>query len=280
MESPDTLQNDSAWDCKCLPLARTRTAATVVYLFFIALTVLSVPLFVYQLRYEVEPGSHFVEEPGGAIHVWSHALRAALGLLLARSLRRYLIALRAIRDKEQDADARVLASIATWWRTLAASLTLATAYGAFAIYVNIPEPPVFTDIETFSAAEEPVVAVEFRLAEFSPSGNPDRQRQTPTGETIWLHETPVITNDGIREATVIIGPDGEPAINVFFTSVGEAAIREATRQHLDRPMAILVDGKIVSAPIVGWEIGESAMIRTSGSLEEVQQIARSLVGRK
>lgn len=282
MEPQDTLTSDDQAQSSMSPLIRTLGPATVVYVFFIVLAVLSSILFVYQFLFADSAMARLQYEavPVDPLHVWGHALRAAIGVLLAISLRRYLAAIRALRRHEDGAESRVFVSIARWWNSLATSAVLGVAFGVFA--VMMPQYSDFRDLEfeRFTPADVPEVSIELCLAQFEPDDELREFALPETGELIWLHLTPVITNADIAEASVVIEPDGSPSVRVDFTAEGEAAIRVATKQHMDRPLAIIVDGQIVSAPIIRWEIGASATISDLGTLSEVRQIARSLSGRK
>jgi hypothetical protein len=280
MEDKNTSISDAEGDCRLSPLLRTRGPATVVYIFLIAGTVLSALLFTFQLRYEVEPGVLFIEEPGGAVHVWGHAFRAAIGFVLAVSLHRYLAGLRAIRRKEHGADARVFASIATWWKSVAASALLCIAYGLWAVIALRQTPTIYRATEEFTMSDPSGVSIEFRLAEVEAGEDLQEATNPQTGQSIWLHPTAVITNADIAKIAAVAEPGSSPAMHVTFTAAGNAAIRAATRQHLDRPMAILIDGIVVSAPIVQWEIEEAAIISGIGTMEEIEQIVSSMSGQK
>jgi len=71
--------------------------------------------------------------------------------------------------------------------------------------------------------------------------------------------------------------DRQPAVSIQFRDQGKDKFAELTRQYLNYPLAITLDGSIVTAPTVQSEIltGE-AIITGDFSLEEAQQLAIQL----
>jgi preprotein translocase subunit SecD len=60
---------------------------------------------------------------------------------------------------------------------------------------------------------------------------------------------------------------------VHFLQAGAERMRQATANHLGRPVAILIDGKVVTAPVVRSLISDAAMITGDYSREEAERIA-------
>src|SRR5262249_52268563 len=131
--------------------------------------------------------------------------------------------------------------------------------------------------DTSGAAE---VQVEFRLAETEPGeglievDTPDRRFK------IYLHPDPLVTNKDITEARVVADEFGEPAIDVMFAAAVHQKLRDATKAHLGKPLAILVDGKVVTAPVLRFYFGTGARIHGQFARQEAERIARSLAGQK
>jgi len=71
--------------------------------------------------------------------------------------------------------------------------------------------------------------------------------------------------------------DRQPAVSIKFREEGKEKFAELTRQYLNYPLAIILDGVIVTRPTVQTEIitGE-AIITGDFSLEEAQQLAIQL----
>jgi preprotein translocase subunit SecD len=57
-------------------------------------------------------------------------------------------------------------------------------------------------------------------------------------------------------------------------------MRDATEAHRGKPFAILIDGRVVTAPIVQFQIGEGAWIRGGFSRDEAERIAKGISGKE
>jgi hypothetical protein len=149
---------------------------------------------------------------------------------------------------------------------LAAAVTLAIAIPA-AIYLQ-------RGVSVAAA-----VRFEVRLAEQSEA--PGLHVVTlPDGRRIYLHDDVVLTNSDILRAEVIPGSTPE-SFNVALTFNPEGAqkIGRATRDHIGRPLAILIDGVVVMAPTVRSAIGDSALINGSYTRAEATRIVDGVIGR-
>ncbi|HEY7791183.1 MAG TPA: hypothetical protein VIC33_11750, partial [Vicinamibacterales bacterium] len=110
------------------------------------------------------------------------------------------------------------------------------------------------------------VRFEVRLAETTPA--PGFQQVKAGDGFLYLHPTPVVTNGDVVSASVM--PRGTTyEIDVVFTAAGAARMRQAMAAHLGAPMAILIDGQLVAAPVVRSAIkGDEALI--SGKFTKAQ----------
>ena len=64
-----------------------------------------------------------------------------------------------------------------------------------------------------------------------------------------------------------------------FLPFGAERMRQATTTHLGRPVAILVDGGVVIAPVVRSPISDSAVISGNYTRAEAERIADG-IGRR
>jgi len=53
-------------------------------------------------------------------------------------------------------------------------------------------------------------------------------------------------------------------------------MRRATATHIGKPMAVLIDGDVVAAPIVKSPFGQSAVISGDYTRSEAERIARGI----
>jgi preprotein translocase subunit SecD len=124
------------------------------------------------------------------------------------------------------------------------------------------------------------VRVELRLAEDFESAGLTEATVQRTNEKIYLHKEVLITNkdviaakvvefDGVKEIQdqlqalgVKVDTDAKVWYEVALTFTEEAAERlaKATEGHLFKPLAIIIDGVIVTAPKLASKISKGARI--------------------
>jgi preprotein translocase subunit SecD len=98
------------------------------------------------------------------------------------------------------------------------------------------------------------------------------------GQGAWfvLDRQPVIRGDDLRSARASVGADGQPV--TAFTLKQDAARRfeQYTLARVGRRSAIVLDGEILSAPVIEEAIRDSGQIRGAHSLEEAETLAVNL----
>jgi hypothetical protein len=121
------------------------------------------------------------------------------------------------------------------------------------------------------------VRFEVRLAEDRPregllvaqvGGNP--------AHLIYLYPDPVVGNDDIAQSWVVDDGSGQFAVSVEFVPAAADRIRMATSAHIGRPMAVLIDGRVVMAPVVRSEMSTSAAITGDFSRAEAERVAQGI----
>ena len=129
---------------------------------------------------------------------------------------------------------------------------------------------------------EAVAAVRFevRLAEENPAAGLREVVIAETSRKLYLHSEPVVANSDIVEARVVQG-DGASVywVSVTFNAEGAAKMLNATKGHVDRPLAILIDGEVVVAPVVRSPITASAIISGNFARAEAERIVGGILGR-
>ena len=121
--------------------------------------------------------------------------------------------------------------------------------------------------------------VEFRLC--GPAASPGLTRYTVRGSEreVYLQNEAVLTTAHIASAKVTTSPYG-PQIDIVLTKEGRAVFAKLTRDNIDKPLAILVDGEVISAPIIRAPItGGRAVIAGQFSEKEADRIAKGIMGR-
>jgi hypothetical protein len=129
------------------------------------------------------------------------------------------------------------------------------------------------------ASVDVVAAVRFdvRLAEesFAPGL---REATVGGGRKIYLHPETVVTNSDIAEATLVQN-ESAFGVSVVFKADGAEKMRRATQSHVGKPLAILIDGKVVMAPVVRSATGREAFINGDYTKAEAERIAAGMIGR-
>ncbi|TYP48712.1 protein translocase subunit SecD [Thermosediminibacter litoriperuensis] len=89
----------------------------------------------------------------------------------------------------------------------------------------------------------------------------------------------ILTGDNVSDARAVYGNLNTPMVSLKLDSEGAKKFAEATQKFLDKPIAIVLDGEIISAPIVRSVItnGE-AVIEGLSSIDEAAQLAALIRG--
>ena len=118
-----------------------------------------------------------------------------------------------------------------------------------------------------------------------PASAPEGYRFVPSaihGEIDYLVETkPVLADANFAEVTA--GFDqytGTPVVDFRLTEEAAHRFAEITRDNIGRAMAIVIDGKVVSAPVIQSEIGGGVGVITgSFSDAEVKDLVARMTGK-
>jgi preprotein translocase subunit SecD len=124
------------------------------------------------------------------------------------------------------------------------------------------------------------VRFEVRLAEENPADGLREAVVSGAGKRIYLHQETVVTNSDIAQAQVTPGAAASTFdVTVTFNADGAAKMLRASQSHIGRPLAILVDGEVVIAPVVRSRITASAVISGNYTRAEAERIVAGILGR-
>lgn len=125
----------------------------------------------------------------------------------------------------------------------------------------------------------PAVTLEFRPGSQNPGPGLTQMTVPGASSPVYISEEVVLSNEDVQSARVGSGPNG-PRIEIFFTKAGAERFATATASNIRNPLGILVDGQLISAPIVMEKItGRRADISGRFTQEEAKRIADGIVGR-
>ena len=121
------------------------------------------------------------------------------------------------------------------------------------------------------------VPFEVRLAEDGPTPGLREAKVSGSDRSVYLHDEVVVTNSDIAAARVVQG--GSPlqyGVGVEFNAAGAEKMRAATGSHIGKPVAILLDGQVVMAPVVRTPIGASAVITGNFTRTQAEKIVNGI----
>jgi preprotein translocase subunit SecD len=127
------------------------------------------------------------------------------------------------------------------------------------------------------ATLQAAIRFEVRLAEDRPTAGLREARIAGSDRVIYLHPEIIVTNTDIAQSSVVqssvaLGGPSRFGVGVRFTAEGAQKIREATATHVGRPVAILIDGDVVTAPVLKSPISTSAVISGDYTQADAERI--------
>jgi len=88
------------------------------------------------------------------------------------------------------------------------------------------------------------------------------QMAGPSGDALWVAPEVRLTSADIERAEASTSADAGPGINVVLTDLGAKKMAELSSAQSNKPIALILDGQVIWAPIVRGSIGKQ--IRLSG----------------
>ena len=125
---------------------------------------------------------------------------------------------------------------------------------------------------------------QFRLVLNAPSAKADPMTvvqpdaDAKTAKTLYVQKKVLLDQTDLKLASVITNqPAGKPWIQITFTDAGAKRFAKVTRQNIGKQLAIIIDGRLYSAPTIRSEIrGGRAEITGNFSEPEAQDLASKI----
>jgi hypothetical protein len=97
-------------------------------------------------------------------------------------------------------------------------------------------------------------------------------------QTLYVQKKVLLDQTDLKSASVITNqPAGKPWIDITFTDAGAKRFAKVTRQNIGKQLAIIIDGRLYSAPTIRSEIrGGHAEIRGNFSEQEANDLATKI----
>lgn len=96
-----------------------------------------------------------------------------------------------------------------------------------------------------------------------------QQMAAPDGRAIWVSPESALTATDIARSESRTQADGSAAVSMIFTADGARKMASLSAAQANKPIALLLDGKLVWAPLVRSPIEKEAML--SGVTPDVVQ---------
>jgi preprotein translocase subunit SecD len=171
-----------------------------------------------------------------------------------------------------SATSDVAAPSRAWFRTPAVLLAIATLAILAIVAVGSQIWP-----QGGAALQAAAVRFEVRLAEDHQAADLQEARVSGSDRVVYLHQEVIVTNGDIAQSRVVNGNDSSHfGVGVEFNEAGAQKMRQATANHVGRPMAILIDGAVVMAPVLRARISTSAVISGDLTQAEAERIVNGI----
>ena len=140
-----------------------------------------------------------------------------------------------LKSQHRDADAELVKSLADEFQAGKTQATATKKKPVFQIRLVLEE----------STKDSEVMTNEWQPA---PPSQPNPTRPVLVQKTLLLDQR------DLQSAKMIIDYQGSPEVEIHFTSAGREKFAQVTRQHLHQRLAIIVDGRLMSAQKIQSEI--------------------------
>lgn len=87
-----------------------------------------------------------------------------------------------------------------------------------------------------------------------------QQMASPGGDPLWVAPDSRLTSADIARAEARTLADGGPAVGLVLTDGGAKKMAELSAAQSNKPIALILDGKVIWAPIVRGAIGKEAVL--------------------
>jgi len=133
--------------------------------------------------------------------------------------------------------------------------------------------------------------LEFKLVDLAADPNLVAQGRAPPGSQVLpladgtgamaVKRRVMVSGDQLTDAKQSFDQDGRPVVSITFNTAGARRFGNVTRDNVNKPFAIILDDKILSAPNINEPIlGGQAQISGSFTVESANQLAVSLASGK
>jgi preprotein translocase subunit SecD len=126
------------------------------------------------------------------------------------------------------------------------------------------------------AADKADTKVEVRRAESKSAEGLTEATVAGSDEKVYLYKEAELAGEDFASARVVEDKPTGFAVEIVFTKEGMKKAAKLSEKHADKPLAILVDGKVVAAPVLKAKLGEKVLITGKFTKEQAEKLATSV----
>lgn len=128
------------------------------------------------------------------------------------------------------------------------------------------------------AQDAPKTRVELRRAETAPADGLVEAVVAGTTQKVYLHKAAALTGADIASAKVA-GGAADPTVELTFTEAGAKKAAKLSEVHPDKPVALVVDGKVLAAPVIRAKLGATVRVTGRFTAEEAAKLVKAIESR-
>jgi len=87
-----------------------------------------------------------------------------------------------------------------------------------------------------------------------------QQMASPNGQALWVSPSTSLTSADIDRAEAATSADAGPGINLVLTDSGAKKMADLSASQSNKPIALLLDGHVIWAPVVRGSIGKQVRL--------------------
>jgi hypothetical protein len=127
------------------------------------------------------------------------------------------------------------------------------------------------------ASLQAAMRFEARLAEDHPVAGLREAKVGRSERTVYLHQEIIVTNGDVAHSSIVHGDrPSRFSVGLQFTPEGGEKMRQATADHVGRPVAILIDGDVAAAPVLTGPISTAAVISGDYTMAQAEKIRHGI----
>ena len=107
-----------------------------------------------------------------------------------------------------------------------------------------------------------------------------QQMSSPSGSALWVAPDVRLTSADIARAEARNDPDAGPSVAVVLTDEGARKMATLSAEQANKPIALLLDGKVIWAPVVKGSIGKEVRLTGGNGGLTKEQIDRLIASFK